>query len=170
MYDRLYPLVVRIVGAYQSRRTAAEDLVQTVFMKVFSKLDQFSGSVPFEHWASRLAVNTCLKQLRHERVRPELRWADLSEDQEHVLQTLVATTEDLPGPHNLAARELVSQLLDRLGAADRLVITRLHLEGQSVERIHQATGWSRPLIKVRAFRARQRMKKHLEQLLHEATK
>jgi RNA polymerase sigma-70 factor (ECF subfamily) len=159
LYDRLHPFVLRIVRAHLSRRTAEEDLVQTVFMKVFSKLDQFSGSVPFEHWVSRLAVNTCLNQLRHERVRPELRWADLSEEEERVVQALAATTDDLPAPQKLAARELVGKLLDRLGPADRLVVTLLHLEGRSVAEIRQTTGWSRPLVKVRAFRARQKMKK-----------
>ncbi|MEK7676161.1 MAG: sigma-70 family RNA polymerase sigma factor [Verrucomicrobiota bacterium] len=169
LYDRLHPLVLCIVCAHLPRRTAEEDLVQTVFMKVFTKLDKFSGTVPFEHWVSRVAVNTCLKQLRHERVRPELRWADLSEEEERVVQELAATTDDLPGSQKLAARELVGKLLDRLGPADRLVVTLLHLEGRSVAEIRQATGWSRPFIKVRAFRARQRMKKHLEQLLREAS-
>jgi len=47
-----------------------------------------SGTAPLEHWVSRIAVNTCIKQLRHERVRPEWRWADLSEREVAAVQAL----------------------------------------------------------------------------------
>jgi RNA polymerase sigma-70 factor (ECF subfamily) len=73
----------------------------------------------------------------------------------------------LPASHQFASRELVEKLLERLSPEDRLVVTMLHLEGRSVEEVRQATGWSVPLVKVRAFRARQRLKKHLKPLLKE---
>ena len=165
LFNHLFPLVIKIVRAHLPRRTSEEDLVQTVFMKLFAKLDQFSGRVPLEHWVSRIAVNTCLNQISTERVRPELRWADLSEAEERVLQSLASTTDDLEPSHNLASRELVDKLLERLSPADRLVIMLMHLEGRTVEEVRQITGWNASLIKVRAFRARRKMKKHLERLL-----
>ena len=165
LFNHLFPLVIKIVRAHLPRRTSEEDLVQTVFMKLFAKLDQFSGRVPLEHWVSRIAVNTCLNQISTERVRPELRWADLSEAEERVLQSLASTTDDLEPSHNLASRELVDKLLERLRPTDRLVITLMHLEGRTVEEVRQVTGWNASLIKVRAFRARRKMKKHLETLL-----
>jgi len=165
LFNHLFPLVIKIVRAHLPRRTSEEDLVQTVFMKLFAKLDQFSGRVPLEHWVSRIAVNTCLNQISTERVRPELRWADLSEAEERVLQSLASTTDDLEPSHNLASRELVDKLLERLSPADRLVIMLMHLEGRTVEEVRQITGWNASLIKVRAFRARRKMKKHLETLL-----
>jgi RNA polymerase sigma-70 factor (ECF subfamily) len=167
LFQHLYPLVIKVVRAYLPRRTSEEDLVQTVFMKVFSKLYQFSGRVPLEHWVSRIAVNTCLNQIDTERVRPELRWADLSEGEEQVLQSLAATTADLEPSQNLASRELVDKLLVNLSPADRLVITLMHLEGRTVEEVRKVTGWNASLVKVRAFRARQKMKKQLEILLKE---
>jgi len=165
LFNHLFPLVIKIVRAHLPRRTSEEDLVQTVFMKLFAKLDQFSGRVPLEHWVSRIAVNTCLNQISTERVRPEFRWADLSEAEERVLQSLASTTDDLEPSHNLASRELVDKLLERLRPADRLVVTLMHLEGRTVEEVRQITGWNASLIKVRAFRARRKMKKHLETLL-----
>ena len=165
LFNHLFPLVIKVVRAHLPRRTSEEDLVQAVFMKLFAKLDQFSGRVPLEHWVSRIAVNTCLNQISTERVRPELRWADLSEAEERVLQSLASTTDDLEPSHNLASRELVDKLLERLSPADRLVITLMHLEGRTVEEVRQITGWNASLIKVRAFRARRKMKKHLETLL-----
>lgn len=141
--------------------------MQAVFIKVFTRLEQFRGEVPLEHWVSRVAVNTCLNEISREKVRPELRHADLSEDEEAVIQNLAADKADLPAEQSLASRELVEKMLARLNPEDRLVITLIHLEGRSVEEVREVTGWSTPLVKVRAFRARQKMKKHLEQLLKE---
>src|SRR6202048_1299535 len=77
---RLYPLVAKMVRSHRPRRTSEEDLCQMIFIKMFQKLPQFSGKVPLEHWVSRIAVNTCLSQIEAEKIRPELRTADLSEE------------------------------------------------------------------------------------------
>lgn len=167
LMTHLNPLVTKIVRSHLPRRTSEEDLMQAVFIKVFTRLDQFRGEVPLEHWVSRVAVNTCLNEISREKVRPELRHADLSEDEEAVIQNLAADKADLPAEQSLASRELVEKMLARLNPEDRLVITLIHLEGRSVEEVREVTGWSTPLVKVRAFRARQKMKKHLEQLLKE---
>jgi RNA polymerase sigma-70 factor (ECF subfamily) len=167
LMEHLYPLVTKIVRAHLPRRTAEEDLVQAVFAKVFTRLDQFRGEVPLTHWVSRVAVNTCFNELNRERVRPEVRHADLSEAESEIIQNLAADTSDLPAEQALEAREIVEKLLADLSPADRLVITLLHLDGKSVEDIRQITGWSTPLVKVRAFRARQKMKQRLKALLRE---
>jgi RNA polymerase sigma-70 factor (ECF subfamily) len=164
----LTPLVTKIVRSHLPRRTSEEDLMQAVFIKVFTRLDQYRGEVPLTHWVSRVAVNTCLNEISREKVRPELRHADLSEDEEAVLQNLAANTADLPAEQSVASRELVEKMLAKLNPEDRLVVTLLHLEGRSVEEVRAATGWSTPLVKVRAFRARLKMKKHLEQLMKES--
>ena len=168
LMHHLHPLILKLVRSHLPRRTAEEDLVQTVFLRIFSRLDQFSGTVPLEHWVSRVAVNTCLNELDKQRVRPELRWADLSEDEEEVIRNLAHSEEELDSSQGIAARELVEKMLAKLSPQDRLVITQLHLEGRSVEELQKITGWSRTLVKVRAFRARQKMKKHLQALLKEA--
>ncbi len=168
LLTHLHPLVVKIVRSHLPRRTAEEDLVQSVFIKVFTKLDQFRGEVPLEHWVSRVAVNTCLNEISREKVRPELRHADLSEDEVAVLENLAGRDQELAPEDSIGSRELVEKMLAGLGPEDRLVITLLHLEGRSIEEIRARTGWSATLVKVRAFRARQKMKKHLAQLLKES--
>jgi RNA polymerase sigma-70 factor, ECF subfamily len=160
----LYPLVAKVVRSHRARRTAEEDLCQMIFIKVFHNLSKFSGQVPLEHWVSRIAVNTCLNQIAAEKVRPELRQADLSEDEAAVIEQLASTAEDLNPDKKLAARELVEHLLETLKPAERLVIDLLYLQGNSVEQVRQLTGWSAPVVKVRAFRARKKMKQHLENL------
>jgi RNA polymerase sigma-70 factor (ECF subfamily) len=163
LFRRLYPLVLKLVRAHLPRRTSEEDLVQIVFTKVFAKLDQFSQKVPLENWVSRGAINTCLNQIKSESARPELRWADLSEEEEEVVRSLAATTEDMPA--SFAARDLVEKLLGQLEPRERLLLTLLYLEERSVKDIQKTTGWSVPAIKIRAFRARRKLKRHLAQLL-----
>ena len=167
LFRHLYPLVARLVRSHLPRRTSQEDLVQTVFMKIFANLDRFSGAVPLEHWVSRIAINTCLNQLAAEKARPELRWADLSEEQTQALEAVTAGPEELEPLQNLAAREIVEKLLAQLVPADRLVLTLLHLEGRSVDEVRQITGWNVPVIKVRAFRARRKLRKYFAKLMAE---
>jgi RNA polymerase sigma-70 factor, ECF subfamily len=165
LMEHLHPLVLKLVRAHLPRRTAEEDLVQTVFMKMFANLDQYKGAVPLEHWVSRIAVNTCINQLKSEQVRPEFRWADLSEEQCQVLETLAATPDELLPGQALAAREIVDQLMSRLEPRDRMLLTLLHLEGRSPKEVERITGWNGILVRGRAFRARQRLKKYYEQLI-----
>jgi RNA polymerase sigma-70 factor (ECF subfamily) len=161
---RLYPLVTKMVRSHRPRRTSEEDLCQMIFIKVFQKLGQFSGKVPLEHWVSRIAVNTCLSQIESERIRPELRHADLTEEEQAVVENLATSTDELAPDRQLASRQLVEYLLEFLKPIERLVIDMLYLQGRSVEEIHQITGLGVAAIKVRAFRARQKMKAHLTKL------
>ena len=164
LFQRLHPTVISIVRGHRSRRTLEEDLTQAVFTKIFAKLGQFSGLVPLEHWVSRIAVNTCINQLKHEKIRPELRMSDLSEEQEAVVQQLAVSESELPDSQSSHACELVNELLARLRPEERLVLTLLHLEERSAEEISQRTGWSVSCVKVRAFRARAKVRKLWEAL------
>jgi RNA polymerase sigma-70 factor (ECF subfamily) len=163
----LYPLVTKVVRAHRPRRTSEEDLCQMIFIKMFQNLPNFSGKVPIDHWVSRIAVNTCLNQIAFEKVRPEIRHADLSEEEAAVIEQLAASSDDLRPDNRFAARQLVEHLLERLKPAERLVIDLLYLKGNSVDQVRQLTGWSAALVKVRAFRARQKMKQQFEKLSRE---
>ena len=161
---RLYPLVAKIVRAHRPRRTSEEDLGQMIFIKVFQRLSQFSGNVPVEHWVSRIAVNTCLNQIESEKVRPEVRHADLSVEEQAVVENLASSSDELAPDQRFASRQLVEHLLALLKPVERLAVDLLYLQGRSVEEICKLTGWSAALVKVRAFRARQKMKKQLAKI------
>lgn len=164
MVEQLYPLVVRIVRAHRPSRMPEEDLCQEVFLRILASLDQFRGKVPFEHWVSRLAVNTCIDHLRRQRSRPELRWADLDPSETSLIEWLAAAESSPSTESSFAARELVDRLLETLDPKDRLLIRWLELEDLTVRDISERTGWSPTLVKVRAFRARHRLRKALETL------
>jgi len=154
----LYPLVLKLVRRHLPRRTAEEDLCQMIFIKIFQNIDQYAGKVPIAHWVSRIAVNTCLNQLNAEKVRPELRWADMTQEQTAVLENLRENAEPESFLDATASREVVETLLAALNPQDRLVINLFHIEGHSIEDIKRLTGWNTAMVKVRAFRARQRLK------------
>ena len=164
LVEHLYPLVIRIVRSHLPRRVAEEDLAQEIFLKMFTRLDQYKGAVAFTHWVSRIAVTTCNDQLRAQKRRPEFRWADLSEQEAEVLDSVLTSEGDVAANDALAARELVYKLLGQLKPEDRLVLKLLDLEQHSVAEISEITGWNQSLVKVRAFRARGKLKKLFEEL------
>lgn len=164
LVEHLYPLVIRIVRSHLPRRVAEEDLAQDVFLKMFTRLAQYQGNVPFTHWVSRIAVTTCIDQLRAQKRRPEFRWADLSENEAEVLDNVLSDTTAETPSDSMAARELVGKLLDQLSPADRTVIQMLDLEQKSVAEISALTGWGQSMIKVRAFRARRKLQKLFQEL------
>ena len=135
-----------------------------IFIKVFQKLAQFSGKVPLEHWVSRVAINTCLNQIAAEKARPELRQADLSEEEQAVVANLSTSSDELAPDKQTAARQLIEHLLDFLQPLERLIIDLLYLQECSVAEIQKITGWSAARVKVRAFRARQKMKNQLAKI------
>ncbi|HYT58671.1 MAG TPA: sigma-70 family RNA polymerase sigma factor [Haliangiales bacterium] len=163
----LYPLVMKIVRSHLPRRTDEEDLAQMVFGKIFVHLDQYSGAVPFEHWVSRVAVNTCLNQLRSEKCRPELRWADLNAEEAEVLEKIASTAREPDPAEQLTARDLARRMLEALSPKDRLILKLLDLEERTVEEVRQLTGWNASLIKVRAFRARRKLRKQFARVREE---
>jgi RNA polymerase sigma-70 factor (ECF subfamily) len=164
LVERLHPLVIRIVRGHLPRRGSEEELAQDIFVKMFAKLDQYVGPAPFAHWVSRIAVNHCRNAIRAQSARPEWRMADLSEEQSAALDAAAQSTSDQPDPtHAIAARELVEMLLESLAPPDRLVIQLLEIEDRSIEEIRRITGWSAGRVRVRAFRARQRLNRRFRQ-------
>jgi RNA polymerase sigma-70 factor (ECF subfamily) len=157
LVERIYPVVIRIVRNHLPRRESEEDLTQEIFLKIFAKLHQFRADMPFEHWVSRISVNTCIDHLRKQRNRPEYRWSDFSPDQQAVLDNLKDTESEPPPASQEESRELLNRLLLSLKPAERLVVQWLYLEEKSVSEICDLTGWKASKVKVTAFRARQKL-------------
>ena len=156
LVERLYPLVARVVHSHLPRRDEPEDLMQEVFLKMFSRLEQYRGDVPFEHWVSRVALNTCLDRLRRQKARPELRWADLTETE----QTLLANTADDREPEDAdagTARALVEKMLAQLPEADAWLLRKVDLEEHTLAQVCAMADWNAGAARVRLFRARRRL-------------
>ena len=132
-----------------------DDIAQEVFVRAFRHLGKFRGDAPFGHWLARITVSACYDFLRKERrIREQvsLDAHDFDTRDTNIDATLAAG----------GARELLEYAMRRLTAEERLIITLAELEERSMREISELTGWSETNVKVRAFRARQNLKKILE--------
>ena len=159
----LHPAVVAIVRRRLPRSACEEDLVQEIFLRIFKRLDGYKGDAPLNHWVSRIAVNRCLNAIRSQRLRPEWRMADFSEQEEAAMEPTSTAIEDWHPGHAMATRELVDAILETLSPEDSFIIRMLELEDLTVAEIGEATGWSNTFIRVRACRARQKLNKRFRQ-------
>lgn len=165
MVEALYPHVIRIVRSHLPRAADEQDLSQDIFMKIFAKLDRFRGDQPFPHWVARIAVNTCYDKLRQQRVRPEFRFADLSEEEARFVEnTLTHATPEAAGTPGADGSEVVEKLLATLNPVEQMVLRLLDLEQKSVKEIIEVTGWTASKIKVAAMRARRKLAETLKRL------
>jgi len=164
LVDGMYPFVAALVRRHVADPGAIEDLAQQTFVRCFSKADQWKPDKPLEPWLARIALNLCRDYFRSQKAKRELRWSDLSE-QEQAAMTATAQTSSL-APESLhdESRIVLLRLLDTLHADDRMVLSLLHLESRTTDQIAELTGWSRSLVKVRAFRARKKLLLAFERL------
>jgi len=167
LVERLRPVVSKIVRGRVTSRSDEQDLTQAVFLNVFSSLETYSGKVPLEHWASRVAVNVCLSQFRHESRRPELRRADLTEEQDKLLDSLANSEADFLPDQRLVAKDLVAILMQQLTGKERLILTLLYLDGLTLSEVAKKTGISNLALRLVAFRARRKMQSGLKKLQQE---
>jgi RNA polymerase sigma-70 factor (ECF subfamily) len=161
LIQKYQPRVFATARRYARRESEVEDIVQEVFLKAFQKLNGFRGEAPFEHWLMRLAVRTCYDFLRSHQRNRETAFSELTEPEVDWLERFVVQPDDASETAD-AARQLIDRILSRLSPPARLIITLLEIEGRSVKEIAVTTGWSVPLVKVRAFRARAEMRKILK--------
>jgi RNA polymerase sigma-70 factor (ECF subfamily) len=163
LIEKYSPRVFATARRYARRESEVEDIVQEVWLKAYQKLGSFRGEAPFEHWLMRLAVRTCYDFLRSHQRNREAAFSDLSEPEDDWLERFIHQPN--PGREDSdAAQQLVQRVLQHLSPPARLVITLLEIEDRSVKEISKLTGWSVPLVKVRAFRARAEMRKILTKI------
>lgn len=151
-------LVFSILYRYERDAHLVEDLAQETFVKAWRALTQFDGRAPLSHWLSRIAVHVALDHLRkRKRVKNEIGFDDLGEE---ALDWLRSDDDGRDLEAN-QAREILELAMQKLSPEERLVITLQEIEGKSVEEISRLTGSSSVAVRVRAFRARNKLKKAL---------
>ena len=159
------PRVFALARRYARREDEVEDIVQTVFLKAYKKLSTYRGDAPFEHWLMRTATYTCYDFLRKHQRNREWNATDLSDEENDWLENV--GEESSAETDRAAAKSLVEKLLDGLKPDDRHIITLLELEDKSIKEIAEITGFSESNVKVKAHRAREKMRKLLATLAPE---
>jgi RNA polymerase sigma-70 factor (ECF subfamily) len=158
---RHQPRVFGILYRYERDAQRVEDLAQETFVKAWRALEQFDRRAPFEHWISRIAVRTALDHLRREKRRKsDVALPDLGDDALDWLRSPDEKSE----LESRDAAEVLHRAMRELSPPDRVVITMLELEGRSVKEIAAAMGVSGLAVRVRAVRARAKLKRALEKL------
>ena len=163
LVQKYSPRVFVTARRYARRESEVEDIAQEVWLKAFSKLGSFRGDAPFEHWLMRLTVRTCYDFLRGHQRNRESAFSELTAPETDWLEHFVTAPENASENAD-AAKLLIGRVLEKLSPPARLVITLLEIEDRSVKEIAELTGWSVPLVKVRAFRARGEMRKILAKM------
>ena len=165
LVEILYLTVRANIRNHLRRQADHDDVAQEVFMKIFLKIEQYSGPQPFEHWVSRIAVTTCYDWLRKHKARPLVSYSDLSEAEVEIIDKSLQSNS---AAQSEAQRELFSGLLDKLIATlkprEQIVIRLLDLEERSVAETTELTGWGASKVKVTAMRARRKLAEQLQRL------
>jgi RNA polymerase sigma-70 factor, ECF subfamily len=140
-----------------------DDIAQEVFIRAFQKLPQFRATAPFEHWLSRIAVRCCYDHLRWHQRRHLLFFSSGEGEADDSLDRLARSNDQGGQEAREAAADAIHRALGKLRPKERVSVTLLDLEERSVREVAELTGWSEANVKVKAHRARQKLKKILSQ-------
>jgi RNA polymerase sigma-70 factor, ECF subfamily len=164
---RFSPRVFSVASRFFRERSQVEEAAQEVFLKAFTQLESFEGRGSMEGWLTRIATNTCLNMIRSAKRRPESPISNLTDDETAWLDDKFASSArgSQSAERNVVATDLADRLLGVLSPEDRLALTMIDGEDASVKEVAEATGWSESKVKVRAFRARKRVREAMEKLL-----
>lgn len=155
---RILGTISRLIG----RPEDVEDVAQDVFLRLYFSLDQLRTAEVFEPWLYRLTVNACYDYLRRQRRRHESRMSDLSEQQVLMADAIAGGKADQDDQYHRGVREFVNTLLAGVSEEDRILLILKEVEGLSLKELEQIYHVKENALKVRLFRARQRVLKAFE--------
>lgn len=169
---RYGPRVFRIAGRFFRQRSAVEEISQEVFLRAYTQLGTYEGRGSFEGWISRIATNTCLNEIRKAKRHPEFYAADLTDDEENWLETRLAgsSLSDDYFERGIIAADLADKVLGSIAPEDRMILIMLDGEDLPVKDVCEMTGWSQSKVKIRAMRARRKVRKTVERMINSRRK
>ena len=152
---RILGTIARLIG----RPEDVEDVGQEVFLRLYFSLDQLRTPEVFEPWLYRLTVNAAYDYMRKQRRRHESRMADLSEQQVLLADAAAGTLRGNEQNRRKQIQETVQALLSAVPEQDRILLMLKEVEGLSLKELERIYKVNENAIKVRLFRARQRVLK-----------
>lgn len=163
--ERYQSKVFSIIHGIVRQRNDVEDIAQQVFAKVYVSLKNFDFRSSLITWIYKITVNECFDYLRKRKVRKLVYESDLSEDEvRRVENTEPNVDRQSPADATLARRDYVLKLLTRVSEEERMLLMLKEVEGYSVEELAERTGMNENTIKVKLFRARQKLVKAAQRL------
>jgi RNA polymerase sigma-70 factor (ECF subfamily) len=158
--ERYQAKVFSIIYGILRNRNDAEDIAQQVFAKIYLSVGKFDFRSSLLTWIYKITVNECYDYLRKKRVRKLTYESDFSEDDARMMENVEQSTEKVrPVDETLAKRDLIMKMLEKISEEERNLILLKEVEGHSVEELAEMTGMNQNTIKVKLFRARQKLQK-----------
>jgi RNA polymerase sigma-70 factor (ECF subfamily) len=165
LVERFQSKVFSIIYGILRNHNDAEDIAQQVFAKVYFSIRQFDFRSSLLTWIYKITVNECYDYLRKKKVRKLVYESDFSEDDAHMMENSgVAVDPNMPIDESLAHRDLAVKLLGKISEEDRNLLLLKEVDGHSVEELAGMTGMNENTIKVKLFRARQKLVKAAQRL------
>lgn len=161
---RILGTISRLIG----RPEDVEDVAQEVFLRLYFSLDRLRVPEAFEPWLYRLSVNACYDYLRRSRRQPETRMSDLSEQQVVMADAAAGSRVQREEDEQERVRGLVTEMFSAVSEEDRILLTLKEVEGLSLRELEAVYGVNENALKVRLFRARQRVLKNMNKVTDDA--
>jgi RNA polymerase sigma-70 factor, ECF subfamily len=155
---RILGTIARLIGKPED----VEDVGQEVFLRLYFSLDQLRAAEVFEPWLYRLTVNAAYDYLRRQKRRHEHRMSDLSEQQVIMADASAGGKQKAEEDRRIKVREMVESLLGKVSEEDRILLMMKEVEGLSLKELEKIYNVNENALKVRLFRARQRVLKAFE--------
>ena len=163
--ERYQSKVFSIIHGIVRQRNDVEDIAQQVFAKVYLSLRSFDFRSSLITWIYKITVNECFDYLRKRKVRKLVYESDMSEDEvRRVDNSEPSVDRQAPLDESLANRDYAVKLLTRVSEEERMLLMLKEVEGYSVEELAERTGMNENTIKVKLFRARQKLVRAAQRL------
>ena len=156
--------VFSIIHGIVRQRNDVEDIAQQVFTKVYFSIGNFDFRSSLITWIYKITVNECFDYLRKKKVRKLVYESDLSEDEARRVENTEPSVRQVPADVKLARRDYIFKLLSKVSEEERNLLMLKEVEGHSVEELAEMTGMNENTIKVKLFRARQKLVKAAQRL------
>lgn len=163
--ERYQAKVFSIIYGILRNHNDAEDIAQQVFAKIYFSIRNFDFRSSLLTWIYKITVNECYDYLRKKRVRKLVYESDFSEEDSLRMENNESASEQsTPVDVRLSQRDFLMKLLEKLSADDRSLLMLKEVEGHSVDELSKMTGLNENTIKVKLFRARQKLLKAAQRL------
>jgi len=158
LVDKYGSYVMSLTVRYINDRQKAEELAQDVFIKAWHNLPGWRGEAKFSTWLFTIVHTTCLSYLRKKK--------NVSIPvEESVMKNIIHSSvknEGLPKLDNDHRKAAMNSALEQLEESDAQVLSLFYMGEQKIDEIAIITGLSVSNVKVRLFRARQKLKVIIE--------
>jgi RNA polymerase sigma-70 factor (ECF subfamily) len=163
--ERYQSKVFSIIHGIVRQRNDVEDIAQQVFAKIYLSLRNFDFRSSLITWIYKITVNECFDYLRKRKVRKLVYESDMSEDEVRRVENSEPNVDrQMPIDSSLASRDYMVKLLSKVSEEERNLLMLKEVEGFSVEELADRTGMNENTIKVKLFRARQKLVKAAQRL------